>query len=135
MCVCVRLCPRMSCMYCACDVCVPVGTRDFFVQVNRLHDLHEALDDLGREAASSGPLRGQAPNSEDIVIDHADIVTPTRVPLATDVSVRVTPTTPLLVTGPNASGKSAFYRVIAGLWQVGNRSGDANGDGRGSVAR
>ena len=83
--------------------------------------------------ADSQAEAGASADVNSIVVHHADIVTPTRGILAEDVSVSITPSSPLLVTGPNASGKSAFYRIIAGLWQIGNRPGDKNGNGRGSV--
>ena len=105
-----------------------------FGQVDRLHSLHLALENLCQSKTTSNSTVDANNQSTDgtIALRHADVVTPARVTLAGDVSVSVSPNTPLLVTGPNASGKSAIYRVIAGLWQIGN---DVSAGGAGSVVR
>merc|ERR1740117_2376797 len=45
-----------------------------------------------------------------------DIVTPGGECLARAVDLHVTPSRRLLVTGPNASGKTALFRVLGVLW-------------------
>ena len=37
---------------------------------------------------------------------------------ASDLSFKVDPGKPLIVTGPNASGKSSLFRMIGGLWEI-----------------
>ena len=43
---------------------------------------------------------------------------------ASDLSFKVEAGKPLIVTGPNASGKSSLFRMIGGLWKVQNGSID-----------
>jgi len=64
--------------------------------------------------ARGGAVGASATNG--IVVQGLDVVTQSGRCLVRDLSFDVTPGAPLLVTGPNASGKSLFGSILMGLW-------------------
>jgi ABC-type uncharacterized transport system fused permease/ATPase subunit len=79
--------------------------------------------DAGGAAATakedSGGSLGVVGTSEALVeFKGVDIVTPRGANVAANLSIRVTPDTPLMVTGASAAGKSSLVRVLGGLWPL-----------------
>ncbi|RMZ56621.1 hypothetical protein APUTEX25_002710 [Auxenochlorella protothecoides] len=81
--------------------------------IARVSEMFQVLDAASRfdSRASLAELEGALPDS--IEFRNADILTPGGRMLARDLSFRVTPGHPLLVTGPNG-----LFRILSGLWPL-----------------
>ena len=86
-----------------------------------MQELEEALlrEQQQQQQQHGGSAAHILESSDGVVrFDGVDVVTPRGENVAGKLTVTVTPTTPLMVTGASAAGKSSLVRVLGGLWPM-----------------
>ena len=103
------------------SLCVRVCATYMLWPVQVMQELEEDLlreQQQQQQHGSSSTARILESSDGVVQFEGVDVVTPRGENVAGKLTVTVTPTTPLMVTGASAAGKSSLVRVMGGLWPM-----------------
>ncbi len=94
---------------------------EWFASVERVLDLHDALDELDEDLSQIDEysIVLQPSGEGGLVFDALHIAHPDGTVLVNDATAEIKPGERVLITGESGSGKSMLFRAIAGLWPWG----------------
>jgi putative ATP-binding cassette transporter len=95
------------------------GISSFAANLNRLGSFVETLEALNEPLPASGKHLEMFEGAHIAFVDVTLLRPDGTLPLIENLTVDVEPGGSLLITGPQASGKTALLRAIAGLWTLG----------------
>ena len=104
---------------------------NFMGILENVTDTMYVLEDVVAEQKKATDANLTESHDGSIVFHNVDIVAPGGVCCASELSVKIETGEPLIVTGPNASGKSSLFRTLGGLWKIpkGNIARPCNSEG------
>ena len=86
--------------------------------MTRIAEMDDALISAGRALNQERSTAARSEEAKGVTFDAVDLASPVGQILASKLSFQVNEKSSLIVTGPNASGKSTLGRYLSGVWPL-----------------